>query len=255
MNLDTVLKQLRLSAMGQTLSVRSAKRPPLTGSPMPSFLELILHDELNVREQRRLTLRTKAADFRALKTLEDFDWRFNFPASLESEIYELAACHFIRKATDALFVWSARYRQNPSGPGHRLRGSQAGLPRALPFHLRPRGGLPQRGGPPAAGQNPAAVSQTRDLLIIDDMGLKLRRLPAFRRVPLRGHHAPLRNQIHHHDLQPARRRVGQTPAGRPHRRRYPRPVPSSRPILAITGKSYRLKDSALAKTKAATSTP
>jgi DNA replication protein DnaC len=56
-----------------------------------------------VREQRRLTLRTNAAEFRSLKTLEDFDWRFNLGIP-RKEIYELAACHFIRKATDALFV-------------------------------------------------------------------------------------------------------------------------------------------------------
>ena len=34
-------------------------------------------DELNVRHQRMLARRTKAADFRTLKTLEDFDWQFN----------------------------------------------------------------------------------------------------------------------------------------------------------------------------------
>lgn len=40
-------------------------------------LELIFQEERNVRHQRMLARRTKAADFRARKTLEDFDGQFN----------------------------------------------------------------------------------------------------------------------------------------------------------------------------------
>ena len=58
---------------------------------------MILHDEINVREQRKIARRTAAAEFTALKQLEDFDWRFNSSVS-RKEIYELAACHFVRKA-------------------------------------------------------------------------------------------------------------------------------------------------------------
>jgi len=36
------------------------------------FLELILQDELHIRQQRVLARRTKAADFRRLKTLDEF---------------------------------------------------------------------------------------------------------------------------------------------------------------------------------------
>ena len=43
------------------------------------------------------------AEFKSLKTLEDFDWRFN-PSVSRKDIYELAAGHFIRKGTDVLFV-------------------------------------------------------------------------------------------------------------------------------------------------------
>ena len=35
--------------------------------------------------------------------LEDFDWRFN-PTVPRKDIYELAACHFVRQATDVPFV-------------------------------------------------------------------------------------------------------------------------------------------------------
>jgi DNA replication protein DnaC len=66
-------------------------------------LELILQDEINLRDQKRLELRTRYADFKKLKSLEDFDWRFN-PTVSRKDIYELAAGHFIRKGTDVLLV-------------------------------------------------------------------------------------------------------------------------------------------------------
>jgi hypothetical protein len=97
MNLDTVLKQLRLSALGQSLPVR-LQEAAANRLSHAEFLELILHDEINVREQRKISRRTQAAEFTALKSLEDFEWRFNTTIS-RKDIYELAACHFVRKAT------------------------------------------------------------------------------------------------------------------------------------------------------------
>ena len=38
----------------------------------------------------------------ALKNLDDFNWRFNASIS-RKDIYEVTACHFIRKVTDVLF--------------------------------------------------------------------------------------------------------------------------------------------------------
>ena len=102
MNLDVILKQLRLSALGQTLPVRLQEAASNRLSHA-EFLELILHDEINVRKQRKITRRTVAAEFTALKSLDDFDWRFN-PSISRKDVYELAAGHFIRKATDVLFV-------------------------------------------------------------------------------------------------------------------------------------------------------
>nr|MBA4150856.1 hypothetical protein [Verrucomicrobiota bacterium] len=74
-NLDHTLRQLRLSGLLQTLPVRlqEAAANRLTHA---EFLELIFQDELSVRQERVLKRRTKAADFRHLKTLEDFDWHF-----------------------------------------------------------------------------------------------------------------------------------------------------------------------------------
>ena len=53
------------------------KKPPATTSSHAEFLELVLQDELVVRNERLIDRRVKAAAFRELKTLDDFDWSFN----------------------------------------------------------------------------------------------------------------------------------------------------------------------------------
>ena len=100
--LHHTLKQLRLSGLSQTLSAR-LQEAAANRLPHSEFLELILQDELNVRQQRLLARRTKAAEFRALKTLDQFDWSFqaNLP---RKPIDELATGLFIRNHTDVLLL-------------------------------------------------------------------------------------------------------------------------------------------------------
>ena len=101
-NLDLTLKQLRLSGLSRTLAVR-LQEAAANRLAHGEFLELILQDELNVRQQRVLSRRTKAADFKRLKTLEEFDWHFN-PSVPRKVIFELATGQFIEQATDVLFI-------------------------------------------------------------------------------------------------------------------------------------------------------
>ena len=66
--LQSTLRQLRLSGLSQTLDVRLAEAA--SGRlGHGEFLELILQDELNVRHQRQMERRTKAADFRDRKSV------------------------------------------------------------------------------------------------------------------------------------------------------------------------------------------
>jgi DNA replication protein DnaC len=99
--LSCTLKKLRLSGLAETLDVRlqEAGGNHLTHG---EFLELILQDELLVRKERQIARRVKAAAFRELKSLEEFNWSFN-PAIKKSEIYELATGRFIEQRRDVLF--------------------------------------------------------------------------------------------------------------------------------------------------------
>jgi len=96
------LKQLRLSGLAATLDVRLQEAASSRLSHA-EFLTLILQDELNIRQQRRIANRSRAAGFTKPKTLEDFDWSYN-PKVPKKQIFELAACQFIREARCALFI-------------------------------------------------------------------------------------------------------------------------------------------------------
>ncbi len=109
--LTTTLKQLRLSGLSQTLDVR-LQEAAANRLSHAEFLELICQDELNVRQQRQMERHTKLADFRHLKTLDDFDWSFN-PSVHKKEIFDLAACRFIREAKDVLFLGPHRALAKP----------------------------------------------------------------------------------------------------------------------------------------------
>src|ERR1035438_9708283 len=101
-NLETTLKQLRLSGLAGTVSLR-LQEAAANRLSHEEFLEILLQDELNVRQERLLSRRTKAADFHRLKTLEDFDWRFN-PSIPRKQIYDLATGQFIRQSVDLLLI-------------------------------------------------------------------------------------------------------------------------------------------------------
>ena len=100
--LQTALRQLRLSGLAQSLDVRIEEAASHQLSHA-EFLELILQDELLVRRERLIARRVKAASFRELKPLDDFDWSFN-PKIPKKHIYDLATCRFIREVRDVLFL-------------------------------------------------------------------------------------------------------------------------------------------------------
>lgn len=101
-SLRDALKRLRLSGLASSLEVRLEEAAAARLSHL-EFLELVLQDELTVREDRLISRRINAADFREQKTLEDFDWQFN-PTIKRQRIYELATGAFVRSGRDVLLA-------------------------------------------------------------------------------------------------------------------------------------------------------
>jgi len=100
--LRDALKQLRLSGLARSLPVRLEEASAARLSHL-EFLELILQDELSVRQERLCERRMTAAAFRERKTLDNFDWDFN--RRIDRKLfYELAAGKFAREHRDVLLL-------------------------------------------------------------------------------------------------------------------------------------------------------
>ncbi|HEX2518178.1 MAG TPA: IS21-like element helper ATPase IstB [Castellaniella sp.] len=167
--LASTLKQLRLSGLLDSLEVRLHEAHSHSLSHA-EFLELILQDELAVRADRQMQRRVKAALFRELKSLDDFDWAFN-PSIKKKQIYDLASCRFLREARDVLFL-------GPPGVGksflvqalayQAIKAGFAVLYRSI-FDVV-RDFLHDE----ALGQDDKVLARylKPDLLVIDDMGMK-----------------------------------------------------------------------------------
>jgi DNA replication protein DnaC len=97
-----ILKKLRMSGVLQSLQerTRQAVEDDLAHS---EFLYYLLHDEIERREAKQLSLRLKRASFEHNKSLEDFDFAFN-PNVPKAKILELATCAFVDKRENILLV-------------------------------------------------------------------------------------------------------------------------------------------------------
>ena len=236
--IQNALKQLRLSGLSQTLSVRlqEAQASRLSHS---EFLELILQDELNVREQRLLSRRTQAADFRQLKTLEEFDWQFN-PAINRRQIFDLATCQYMQKGSDILFIGPPGVGKTHLSQGLGYSAIQMGkqvLYRSI-FDLV-RDFLKDE----AFNQQDKTLRKylKPDLLIIDDMGLK--QLPKnsgeyLLEVVMRRYENRSTIMTSNRPLEEWGKLLGDVPAAGAILDRFLHHAQ----IIAIKGRSYRVKD-------------
>lgn len=238
--LTTTLRQLRLSGMAKTLEVRLQEAG---GNHLSheEFLELILKDELTVRNNRKTERRMLAAGFRDQKTLEDFDWRFNTSIK-RSQIFDMATGEFIRKASDVLFA-------GPPGVGksHLAQALGQQLVR-LGFTVLYRSIFDVvrdfLKDEALAEDNRLLTKYLKpELLIIDDMGMK--QLPKrsgeyLFEIIHRRYEVRSTIMTSNRPLEDWGKLIGDVPAATAILDRFLHRAE----IITITGKSYRLKDKA-----------
>ena len=163
-------RTLRLSGLLDSLELR-LQEAEANRLPYAQFLELVFQDEINVRNQRTIARRNKSADFREPRSLDNFDFSFN-PGVNRAQIYELAACHFVRQRRDVLLVGPPGVGKSHLAQAIGIEAIKAGfvvIYRSI-FDLV-RELLAQE---TQAGESRLLNKYLKpDLLIIDDMGLKV----------------------------------------------------------------------------------
>jgi DNA replication protein DnaC len=101
--LQRAMRQLRLGGMAAVLETRLRQAQAEPMAPI-DLLSCLVSDELTRRADRLLERRRKQAGFRdSTRTLDNFDFTFN-PKMNRSLLFDLAACSFIQKREDALFL-------------------------------------------------------------------------------------------------------------------------------------------------------
>jgi DNA replication protein DnaC len=203
------------------------------------FLELILQDELAVRSERQIQRRTKAAAFRELKTLDQFNFSFN-PSINKQQIYELATCRFIREARDVLWM-------GPPGVGKSF------LVQALGYQAIKSGFLVYYRSvfdvvrdfmqdEAFGGQDKVLTKYLKpDLLIVDDMGMK--QLPNksgefLFEIIMRRYELKSTMMTSNRPLEDWGKLIGDVPAASAILDRFLHHAA----LINITGKSYRMRD-------------
>ncbi|HWG47449.1 MAG TPA: IS21-like element helper ATPase IstB [Gemmataceae bacterium] len=239
-SLRTALKQLRLSGLLESLEVRlhEAAGHSLTHA---EFLELLLQDELAVRSDRQVRRRVKAAQFRDLKTIDDFDWSFN-PSIKRKQIFDLATCRFVRETRDVLFL-------GPPGVGKSFLAQSIGyqaikcglsvLYRSIFDVIRDFLHDEALGGE----EKIVARYLKPDLLIIDDMGMK--QLPKrsgeyLFEIVMRRYETRSTVMTSNRPLEDWGKLIGDVPSATAILDRFLHHAE----IVTITGRSYRLRNQA-----------
>jgi len=235
--LQDSLRRLRLSGMAQTLEVRLQEA---SGNHLnhEEFLELVLQDELSVRHDRLLSRRTKLAQFREQKTLEDFDWQFNRTIK-RKQIFDLASGEFVRKAKDVLFSGPPGVGKShiAQAIGHALiKAGHTVLYRSI-FDVV-RDFLHDEA---FEGHDRVMARYLKpDLLIIDDMGMK--QLPKksgefLFEIIMRRHELRSTIMTSNRPLEDWGQLIGDVPAATAILDRFLQHAE----LITVTGRSYRLK--------------
>lgn len=101
-DLVPILKKLRMSGVLSSLELRT-KEAADDSLSHAEFLYRLLHDEVERRETKQLSMRLRRASFDSNKSLEDFDFHFN-PGVPKAKVIDLATCQFVERHGNVLLV-------------------------------------------------------------------------------------------------------------------------------------------------------
>jgi DNA replication protein DnaC len=238
--LKEACRKLRLSGLATSLDLR-LQEATANQLPHAQCLELLLQDELNIRAQRQLERRKKAAGFRDLKPLEDFDWSFN-PSIKRGQIFDLATAQFIRQHRDILLL-------GPPGVGKSCLAQALG-------HAALRAGFlvlycsvfdlvreMQADQSPAESQRTLTRYLKPDLLCIDDFGMKHfppKSAESLLELIVRRHQNRSTLMTSNRPIEDWGQLLGDMPAATAILDRFLQQAE----IIQITGRSYRLRNTA-----------
>lgn len=234
------LKQLRLSGLADSLDVRLQEAMSSRLNHV-EFLELILQDELAVRQDRAIARRIKAAAFREQKTIDDFDWDFNRSVN-RKQIFQLAAGDFLRKHQDVLLL-------GPPGVGKSHIAQAVGLALIKAgytvFYRSIFDTVRDLLHDEAFEGHDRVMRKylTTDLLILDDMGMK--NLPKrsgefLFEIIMRRHELRSTMMTSNRPLEDWGKLIGDVPASTAILDRFL----ENAELIQITGKSYRMRGTA-----------
>ncbi len=164
------LKSLRMSGILDTVELRNQQAVEQKMSHF-EFLALVLNDEFERRQNKKLRHRLRRANFRGDKTLENFNFDAPDLKLNAQQIYDLATCRFLDERVNCLIV-------GPTGTG------KSHIAQAVGHHACRRGYdvVMQSCDKLFKSLRAARADGTRDkklqsllrphLLILDDLGLK-----------------------------------------------------------------------------------
>jgi len=168
-SLKTVFKRLKLSGLLATIPDRVAYARKTKLAEL-DFLELVLQDEIDRRDQKNLAQRLTRAGFEEEHTLEGFDW--DAPVTFDRDrVRDLFSLGFIERQEDVIFL-------GPVGVGKTFLACALGHAACRAGHevlfLRADHLLQQLHQSRADYSTDKALRRllAPDLLIVDDVGLR-----------------------------------------------------------------------------------